>query len=162
MYAAFHPEFIAQQWHVFVSFLVITWVSCGIVLFANRIVPFCESLGGFFTIAGVFITIIVCAVMPVVNGNGHASNDFVWRTWVNSTGYSSNGLVFLLGMLNGAFAVGTPDITTHLAEEIPRYASTHLQITCRHLSSCYPARPINELQSSQESTVTALVTDRDF
>ncbi|KAI9758090.1 MAG: hypothetical protein M1815_004977 [Lichina confinis] len=120
MYAAFNPGFEQKQWHVFVSFLAITWVSCAIVLFANRILPFVESLGGFFTLVGVFITIIVCASMPAVNGRGHASNDFVWRQWVNSTGYSSNGFVFLLGMLNGAFAVGTPDITSHLAEEIPK------------------------------------------
>ncbi|KAL8703706.1 MAG: hypothetical protein Q9201_003107 [Fulgogasparrea decipioides] len=120
MYAAFHPDFVAQQWHVFVSFLTITWISCATVLLANRLLPMCESLGGFFTITGVFISIIVCAAMPSVNGKGHASNRFVWRDWVNSTGYSSNGFVFLLGMLNGAFAVGTPDITTHLAEEIPK------------------------------------------
>lgn len=128
MYAAFHPDFVAQQWHVFVSFLVITWVSYAIVLFANRILPFVESLGGFFTITGVFITIIVCTVMPVVKGQGHASHEFVWRDWVNSTGYSSNGFVFLLGMLNGAFAVGTPDITTHLAEEIPRYVLARVRV----------------------------------
>ena len=120
MYAAFHPEFVAEQWHVFVSFLVITWVSCATVLLANRLLPMCESLGGFFTITGVFITIIVCAAMPSVTGGGHASNSFVWKDWVNSTGYTSDGFVFLLGMLNGAFAVGTPDITTHLAEEIPK------------------------------------------
>ncbi|KAL8854178.1 MAG: hypothetical protein Q9221_001101 [Calogaya cf. arnoldii] len=120
LYAAFHPEFVALQWHVFVSFLVITWVSCAIALFANRLLPLFESLGGFFTIAGVFITIIVCAAMPSSNGNGHATNGFVWRDWVNSTGYESDGFVFLLGMLNGAYAVGTPDITTHLAEEIPK------------------------------------------
>ncbi|KAL8995734.1 MAG: hypothetical protein Q9169_004592 [Polycauliona sp. 2 TL-2023] len=120
MYAAFHPEFVALQWHVFVSFLVITWVSCAIALFANRLLPLFESLGGFFTIAGVFITIIVCAALPTASGNGHATNAFVWREWVNQTGYSSDGFVFLLGMLNGAFAVGTPDITTHLAEEIPK------------------------------------------
>ncbi|KAL8838704.1 MAG: hypothetical protein Q9176_004944 [Flavoplaca citrina] len=119
MYAAFHPEFVAQQWHVFVSFLAITWISYATVLLANRLLPMCESLGGFFTITGVFISIVVCAAMPTANGKPHASNSFVWKDWVNSTGYSSNGFVFLLGMLNGAFAVGTPDITTHLAEEIP-------------------------------------------
>jgi hypothetical protein len=26
-------------------------------------------------------------------------------------------------MLNGAFAVGTPDVITHLAEEVPKYAN---------------------------------------
>lgn len=127
MYAVFHPDFVAQQWHVFVSFLVVTWLSFAIVLLANRILPVFESLGGFFTITGVIITIVVCAAMPIVKGVGHASNDFVWRDWVNSTGYSSNGFVFLLGMLNGAYAVGTPDITTHLAEEIPRYVYTEVR-----------------------------------
>ncbi|KAL8961292.1 MAG: hypothetical protein Q9193_002136 [Seirophora villosa] len=120
MYAAFRPDFVALQWHVFVSFLVVTWASCAIAVFANRLMPFFESLGGFFTISGVFITIIVCAAMPAVNGSGYATNAFVWREWVNSTGYSSDGFAFLLGMLNGAFAVGTPDVTTHMAEEIPR------------------------------------------
>ena len=128
MYAAYHPEFVALQWHVFVAFIVITWLTCGIVLVANRALPLFESLGGLFTIVGVFITIVVCAAMPTSNGQGHASNSFVWKDWVNSTGYTSEGFVFLLGMLNGAFAVGTPDITSHLAEEIPQYVS----LSCSH------------------------------
>ena len=120
MYAVFRPDFVVLQWHVFVSFLAVTWISCFLVLFANRLMPLFESLGGLFTLVGVFITIIVCAAMPHVKGQAYATNSFVWKDWVNSTGYSSNGFVFLLGMLNGAFAVGTPDITTHLAEEIPK------------------------------------------
>lgn len=65
----------------------------------------------------VSITIVVCAVMP--SRTGHASHSFVWKDWTNDTGYSSNGFVFLAGMLNGAYAVGTPDCVSHLAEEIP-------------------------------------------
>ena len=130
MYAAFHPEFEALQWHVFVSFIVVTWLCFAIVLLANRAMPLFESLGGFFTIAGVLITLIVCAAMPTVKGTGHASNHFVWKDWVNSTGYSSNGFVFLLGMLNGAYAVGTPDITSHLAEEIPKYVLDTVSFIC--------------------------------
>ena len=67
--------------------------------------------------AGVLVTIIVCAIMP----QRHAQSASVWRDWQNATGYESNGFVFLLGMLNGAFAVGTPDIISHLAEEVPRH-----------------------------------------
>ncbi|THC89127.1 hypothetical protein EYZ11_011421 [Aspergillus tanneri] len=77
-------------------------------------------MGMFFILAGVLITIIVCAVMPHVNGTGYASGADVWGTWKNQTGYSSNGFVFAAGMLNGAYSVGTPDCSTHLAEEIPR------------------------------------------
>ena len=86
-------------------------------MFANKTLPRIESLGGFLTIAGVLVTIIVCAVMP----EQHATNAFVWHDWQNSTGYQSNGFVFLLGMLNGAFAVGAPDVISHLAEEVPRH-----------------------------------------
>ncbi|MCJ1230173.1 hypothetical protein MMC12_006845 [Toensbergia leucococca] len=56
--------------------------------------------------------------MPHVNGIPYATNSFVWRDLENSTGYSSDGFVFALGMLNGAFTVGTPDVVSHLAEEI--------------------------------------------
>lgn len=120
MYALMHPGFEPKPWHVFVSFIICTWLCCCIVLFMNRFLPHIGNLGMFFILAGVFITILVCAVMPHVNGTGYASNVDVWRTWQNGTGYSSEGFVFVAGMLNGAYSVGTPDCSTHLAEEIPR------------------------------------------
>ncbi|CAL3967810.1 unnamed protein product, partial [Diplocarpon coronariae] len=49
----------------------------------------------------------------------YARSAFVWADWSNQTGYSSDGFVFCAGMLNGAYAVGTPDCVSHLAEEIP-------------------------------------------
>ena len=120
MYGLFHPDFQAKAWHVFVTYLLCTWLCCLTVLFGNKALPSLSSLGMFFILAGVTITIIVCAAMPTANGTGHASDSFVWRDWENGTGYSSNGFVFVAGMLNGAFAVGTPDCTSHLAEEIPK------------------------------------------
>lgn len=120
MYAMFHPEFEVQSWHVFVSYVICTWLCCLVVLFGNKILPMAGTVGGFLIIAGVFICIVVCAVMPKVNGLPYASDDFVWRDWQNLSGYESNGFVFVAGMLNGAFAVGSPDCVTHLAEEIPK------------------------------------------
>ena len=58
--------------------------------------------------------------MPFINSTPYASSTKVWATWDNQTGYKSDGFAFLLGMLNGAFAVGTPDLVTHLAEEVPK------------------------------------------
>lgn len=62
--------------------------------------------------------------MPHVNNQPYASNSFVWKDWQNDTGWSSNGFVFCLGMLNAAFAVCAPDIPSHLAEEIPKFVPT--------------------------------------
>lgn len=119
MYGLYHPSYIVERWHVFIAYLLITWLSCATVLFANRALPMINNIGLFFILAGVFITILVCAIMPSRNSTGHASSSFVWTEWSNQAGYTSNGFVFLAGMLNGAFAVGTPDCVSHLAEEIP-------------------------------------------
>ena len=121
MYAVQHPIFVTQRWHVFITYLLITWITGLIVLYMNRALPKIEVISGFTVVAGVFISIIVCAVMPKANGTPYASTYSVWEDWQNSTGYTSSGFVFLLGMLNGAFSVGTPDLVTHLAEEVPQF-----------------------------------------
>ncbi|KAF2017817.1 amino acid transporter [Aaosphaeria arxii CBS 175.79] len=121
MYGLFHEGYEFERWHVFIAYLIITWLSCAVVLFANRALPALTNVGLFFILAGVFVTILVCVIMPsrLVGGQGHASSSFVWKEWDNQTGWSSDGFVFCAGMLNGAFAVGTPDCVSHMAEELP-------------------------------------------
>jgi len=119
MYGIHHPEYIPQRWHVFIAYLIGSSMCCSIVLFANRALPWVNNIGLVFILGGVLVTILVCAIEPHVTGSGYASSSFVWADWSNQTGYTSNGFVFLAGMLNGAYAVGTPDCVSHLAEEIP-------------------------------------------
>lgn len=120
MWRVSHPGFVEQRWMVFVVYIILCWFIACVAGFANKALPRIEQVGGFFVVVGFLITVIVCAIMPKVNGQPYATSSFVWTNWENGTGYTSNGLVFVLGMLNGAFAVGTPDVTSHLAEEIPK------------------------------------------
>lgn len=120
MYALMHPGFEPSTWNIFLSMLLCSWVCCCIVLFMNRILPMIGNLGMFFILSGVFISIVVCAVMPHVNGDPYQSDFEVWKHFDNQTGYTQQGFVFVMGMLNGAYSVGTPDCSTHLAEEIPK------------------------------------------
>ncbi|KAF2259562.1 amino acid transporter [Lojkania enalia] len=120
MYGLFHPTYAYERWHIFIAYLIITWIACFIVMFANRALPTLTNLGLFLILVGVFITIMVCAIMPSQTGKGHATTDFVWTEWQNQTGWTSDGFVFCAGMLNGAYAVGTPDCVSHLAEELPK------------------------------------------
>lgn len=112
------PTYEYQRWEVFVVFLVVAWLCAAVVIFLNRAIPRLEQVGGFFIIAGFLITIIVAAVMPHVQDRPYASSHQVWNSFTNLTGYSSAGFAFVLGMLNGAFSVGVPDLTSHLAEEM--------------------------------------------
>lgn len=109
-----------HRWQVFLVIIFCAWLFAAIVLFFNKAIPLLEQIGGFFIIAGFLITVIVSAVMPHVQDRPYASSHQVWNNFTNLTGYSSSGFAFLLGMLNGAFAVGVPDLTSHLAEEMQR------------------------------------------
>jgi choline transport protein len=120
MYALKHPDYVSEPWHVFVTYIITTWIACLIVCFFNKAMPYLNQIGIFFILAGFFITLIVVTVMPGRGGRpGHASSSFVWSEWTaDGLGYP-DGFIFVAGMLNGAYSVGTPDTTTHLAEEIP-------------------------------------------
>lgn len=120
MYATFHADFAVEKWHILVGYLICTWLSCATVLFANRLLPMVETLGIYFIILGVLVTIMVCASMPHVRGVPYAASASVWTGWQNRTGYSNDFFVFLAGMVNGAFAVGACDCVPHMAEEICR------------------------------------------
>ena len=114
MYAAFHPAYVSAPWHAYLAFVLVVWLSTLFIIFFNRAIPLLQTTGLFLILAGGLVTIIVCAAMPAA----HASHAFVWRDFANRTGWP-DGVAFLTGVLNGAFAIGTPDSVTHLAEELP-------------------------------------------
>ena len=121
MYSLHHPDFVPQPWHVFVVYLIATWLGCGIIVFGHKVLPMLNTVGLFFIVTGVLITVVVCAAMPGTDSRPpHAPSSFVWSSWSADIGYDSQGFVFLMGMLNGAFAVGAPDCASHLSEEVPR------------------------------------------
>ncbi|KDN60390.1 putative choline transporter [Colletotrichum sublineola] len=117
MYAVWNwDSYVSQPFHVYIGYLIILWGSAAFVVFANKYAPYTQYVGTFFVLMGGVIVIIVLATMP----KSHASNYFVWASFDenNATGWSG-GVAFLLGVLNGAFTIGTPDSITHMAEELP-------------------------------------------
>lgn len=128
--AAFEP----QRWQVFVIYLFAGLIMGAVVYFCNKFLPRLEQLGGVLIIAGFFITLVVVAAMPAAQGRPYASSRQVWATYTNLTGYTSTGFSFLLGMLNGSFAVGIPDLATHLSEETKEYVLDSLNAPCSMLT----------------------------
>ena len=68
------------------------------------------SLLSFFVI---LITVPACA-------NDHASAGYVFGQFVNSTGWKSDGMAFIVGLINPNWIFACLDSATHLAEEVPR------------------------------------------
>ncbi|KAJ8613000.1 hypothetical protein MRB53_037208 [Persea americana] len=50
MYAEMHPHFEVHNWHVFLTYLISSWLLCLLILFGNKILPLIEQTGGFFTV----------------------------------------------------------------------------------------------------------------
>ena len=118
MWAIFHPAYLVQRWHVFIIYEIFTVLCFSVTIFCNRALPMIQLIGGWLTVGGCVVTVVVCLVMA---RGRYATDEAVWVEWTNGVGWSSNGFVFCLGMLNGAFSVGVPDLVAHMAEEVPRY-----------------------------------------
>jgi amino acid transporter len=119
MYSLYHPDYVPERWHIFFAFLGIAWFDNLLVMFGQRFLAKVANASGMLCIAFLVITVMVCAIMPSKTGAGYATSASVWMEFTNLTGYSSSGFVFLAGMLNGAYAIGTVDGVCHLCEEIP-------------------------------------------
>ncbi|CAH0055905.1 unnamed protein product [Clonostachys solani] len=117
IYAYLHPTYQIERWHTLVGYLLLNWLACGFVTMANKAVPRLNIVGLVVLLVGGSTTMIVCAAMMDTD-SGATKNSSVWTDWEADIGYP-DGFVFVAGMLNGAFAMGTPDATVHLAEEIP-------------------------------------------
>lgn len=74
-------DYVPQRWNTFVVYIIMTSACASCVLFANRALPTINSMGLFFILAGVLISVIVLAAMPA----SHASNDFGKRSSATST-----------------------------------------------------------------------------
>ncbi|KAJ7804086.1 choline transport protein [Mycena olivaceomarginata] len=94
MYVVFHPDVLVQPWHIFVAFVLINWICCLTVIFFNG----------------------TCRVAEIWTVHDHRGG--VWSPLSTGRG-GLEGSQFVTGMLNGAFAIGTPDSVTHMAEELP-------------------------------------------
>ena len=119
MYTIYHPDYSPQRWQIFIVFLVVAWLDLSFVLFGQQILARAATGLGTLLIVLFLIVTLICAILPSQTGYGYASNAFVWTDFQNLTGWSSGGLVFVMSILNGAYAIGTPDGVCHLCEEIP-------------------------------------------
>lgn len=112
LYSLYHPDFVPSNYHYFIAYLGVTWTSCSMILFGQQALTRIANTCAILCLSFWFISLMIVAIMPATK-NGYGNNHFVWAEWNNQTGYSSNGLVFCLGLLNGAFAIGTPHGCTH-------------------------------------------------
>ncbi|KAK3325134.1 amino acid/polyamine transporter I [Apodospora peruviana] len=116
MVVLFNPDYEGAAWHQFLIYLAFTMFALAVNTFLTRLLPYFTKAAFIWSLAGfalICITILACA------SPNYQSGKFVYGQFSNQTGWP-DGVAWLLGLLQGAFALTGFDATAHMIEEIPR------------------------------------------
>ncbi|MCJ1479323.1 hypothetical protein MMC13_008008 [Lambiella insularis] len=114
-YQLAHPDFVILPWHVFVAYECVN-VFCFIFNCYGRILPSVASTALYTSLISFFVTLIVVPARAPT----HQEAAFVFANFVNNTGWASNGIAFIVGLINTNYAFACLDCATHMAEEVHR------------------------------------------
>lgn len=104
-----------KSWHVFVAYQIVNAI-CFLFNCYGKALPGIASFTLYFSLMSFLVILItVPAVAPT-----HQHAKFVFATFINNTGWSNNGIAFIVGLVNTNWAFGCLDCATHLAEEVDR------------------------------------------
>lgn len=108
-----NPGYNVQTWHVFLIFQAMNFLMVSYNIFLLKRTIWLQDVGFFLSLIAFFVITITC----LAESNPKQSSDFVWREFVNTSGWSSDGIVFLTGLVNPNFIFSGLDGAIHLAEE---------------------------------------------
>jgi hypothetical protein len=113
--ALYKADLEIQAWQTFIVYQGLNLLTAGVVMFGNKIIPALNKFSLFYLQIGwlvVLVTVVACA--PT-----HRDSEFVFRTWINKTGWQNNGITFITGLVNPLYSLGGLDGVTHITEEMP-------------------------------------------
>lgn len=107
------PGFVVQSWQVVVIYQAVNAIAylfncCG------RLLP---SIGAIMLYTSLVSFVIITIVVPARTHNQNTATS-VFATFINSTGWRSDGIAFIVGLVNSNWAFACLDCATHLAEEV--------------------------------------------
>ncbi|KAK2009726.1 amino acid permease [Colletotrichum eremochloae] len=91
-------------------------------IWGHRLLPSANMIAGVLHVAGFLAILIVLGVMAPKN-----TPSFVFTEFVNSSGWESDGVSWLVGLISAVYPFLGYDAACHLAEEMPN-ASRHVPI----------------------------------
>ncbi|KAJ5407929.1 hypothetical protein N7509_001812 [Penicillium cosmopolitanum] len=126
--ALYHEDLVIKPWMTFVAYQILNIFTSGIVMFGNKFIPMINKFSLVYLQLAWFITMVtVAAAAP-----NHNDSKFVFRTWINNTGWENNVMCFITGLVNPLYSLGGLDGISHITEEMPnpgRNAPLGLAIT---------------------------------
>lgn len=113
--ALYHESLEIKTWQTFIVYQGLNLITASVIMFGNKIIPAINRFSLFYLQIGwlaVLITVAACAP-------SHRSADFVFKTWINNTGWENQVICFITGLVNPLYSLGGLDGITHITEEMP-------------------------------------------
>ncbi|KAF2010903.1 amino acid transporter [Aaosphaeria arxii CBS 175.79] len=107
-----HPGLEIKPWMSFLAYQVVN-AACALFNTYSKILP---SLT-LFTLWSSIISFLVIILAISCKAPSHQSAHWVFTTFINRTGWDSNGIAFIVGLINPNWAFNGLDCATHMAEE---------------------------------------------
>ncbi|MBV36906.1 MAG: hypothetical protein CMP47_15870 [Rickettsiales bacterium] len=111
-----HPDYVIERWHIYLVFVAVTWAAIGMNVFFTKWLPAWNKFILYFSATSMVVTMITILACAAPN---FQSASFVFADTTNSTGWSNDGLAFLLCTVNALYGFLGVDCGAHLCEEIP-------------------------------------------
>jgi choline transport protein len=109
-----NTTFVVQPWHYYLVYVCAAIVAFLINVPLFQVYPiFLKGLVVYINAGAIFILVALLA-----RAHPKQTATFVFADFVNETGWSSNGVVFFLGLLPGTTAVNGFDSAAHMADEM--------------------------------------------
>ncbi|KAJ4377605.1 hypothetical protein N0V83_000432 [Neocucurbitaria cava] len=117
-----NDTYIPARWQGLLLYWAVLVYAAVMNIWGSRLLPTANLLAGILHVAGFFAVLIVLGVMAPKN-----TASFVFTEVSNSSGWSSDGVSWLVGLLSAVYPVLGYDAACHLAEEMP-HASRNVPI----------------------------------
>ncbi|GAA6013783.1 hypothetical protein JCM10207_008189 [Rhodosporidiobolus poonsookiae] len=107
----------AEKWHASLIF----WALISFALFMNIYgIRTFSAINLGMTLLGVTNLVVIMQVVSVVLAmNPHRNSaSFVFTSFINSTGWNNNGVVFLIGLVSAGYSMVGYDSVAHMSEEM--------------------------------------------
>ncbi|KAF7529219.1 hypothetical protein G7054_g9918 [Neopestalotiopsis clavispora] len=110
-----NPALVIKPWMNFVAYQIVN-TFCFLFNLSSRALP-AITFGTLWTSILAFAVIIL--LVPI-KAPTHMSARWVFTEFINNTGYSNNGVAYIVGLINPTWAFNGLDCATHMADEVSR------------------------------------------
>lgn len=115
-YSLAHPEFESKPYQTFLIYLGYALIALFMNIFTPRVLPHFDQAAIIWSLVGATVILIVCLATASPN---FEPASFVFGNFINTTGWS-DGVAWILGLLQASFGLIAYDACTHMVEEMPR------------------------------------------